>query len=336
MLKSNASKLFGLRYYLVFAVLVVAGLVVFVTSTGTLSEVLAWWPASVTMMFGSFIAGASAEGGGAIAFPVFTLLLHIPPDDARNFSFAIQSVGMVSASLLIIGRGIYIEWRGIAYPAIGAIVGLIAGTHLIVPLLEPVTTKLFFVSLWMAFGIGLWRANRNASRIVRTNIDGTLNPADILRLLLTGLIGGIVTSIFGNGVDLVTFCMLTLWYGLDEKVATPSSVVLMSIITVAGFFYHGAVLQDVSQRTYYAWMAAAPVVLIFAPLGAWVISHWHRLSIARLLYTIIVMQLVGALYVLGPTLPHLLLSGIVIALGTLAMSMIDRTDTVTVSETTVP
>lgn len=320
-----------LRYYVAFACVVLIGVVTYVITSDTLSQILSWWPASLTMMFGSFIAGASAEGGGAIAFPVFTLILHIPPDDARNFSFAIQSVGMVSASLLIIGRNIPIEWKGITIPAVGGILGLILGTHLIVPLLEPVTTKLFFVSLWMAFGIGLWLANRNASRIVLINLPAQLAIPDVLRLLLTGFIGGVVTSIFGNGVDLVTFCMLTLWYGLDEKVATPTSVVLMSIITVVGFFYHGVVLTDISQQTYHAWIAAAPVVLVFAPLGAWVISRWHRLSIARLLYTIIVVQLIGALYVLGATVPHLILCGSVIAAGTIAMKMIDRTHTIKAS-----
>ena len=123
--------LHGLRYYLVYAILIAIGVVIYVGSSNNLANVLAWWPASITMMFGSFIAGASAEGGGAIAFPVFTLLLKIPPADARNFSFAIQSIGMVSASLLIIGRRIPIEWRGITYPAIGGLVGLIIGTYAI-------------------------------------------------------------------------------------------------------------------------------------------------------------------------------------------------------------
>lgn len=321
----------SLRYYMLFAAAVIGTLSVYTATSNTLPEILAWWPASLTMMFGSFIAGASAEGGGAIAFPVFTLLLKIPPIDARNFSFAIQSVGMVSASLLIIGRGIPIEWRGIVYPAIGGLVGLVIGTYGVVPLLEPVTTKLFFVSLWMAFGIGLWRANRNASRIVRTSLGSVLSSADVTRLVVTGLVGGVVTAIFGNGVDLVTFCMLTLWYGIDEKVATPTSVVLMSIITVAGFLFHGTVIGDVSESTIHAWIAAAPVVLIFAPLGAWVISFWHRLAIARLLYTIILAQLIGALFVLGATPSHLVLCAAVIALGTLAMKMIDRTDRTTAS-----
>jgi len=322
--------LHGLRYYLVYAILIAIGVVIYVGSSNNLASVLAWWPASITMMFGSFIAGASAEGGGAIAFPVFTLLLKIPPADARNFSFAIQSIGMVSASLLIIGRRIPIEWRGITYPAIGGLVGLIIGTYAIAPLLEPSTTKLFFVSLWMAFGIGLWRANRNASRIVRTDMGAEVQPADVARLLATGVIGGIVTAIFGNGVDLVTFCMLTLWYGIDEKIATPTSVVLMSIITVAGFFLHAAVVRDVSESTIHAWVAAAPVVLVFAPLGAWVISRWKRLSIARLLYTIIVVQLIGAVYVLGATPSHVLLCLAVTSIGTLAIKLIDRTHSTTV------
>ena len=44
------------------------------------------WPVALTMVFGSFIAGATSEGGGAIAFPVFTKVLHVSPTDAKVFS----------------------------------------------------------------------------------------------------------------------------------------------------------------------------------------------------------------------------------------------------------
>ena len=37
------------------------------------------WFMSVTMAVGSFIAGATSEGGGAVAFPVMTLGFKIPP-----------------------------------------------------------------------------------------------------------------------------------------------------------------------------------------------------------------------------------------------------------------
>ena len=48
---------------------------------------------SVTMIFGAMIAGATSEGGGAVAFPVMTLALGIRPTIARDFSILIQSCG---------------------------------------------------------------------------------------------------------------------------------------------------------------------------------------------------------------------------------------------------
>ncbi len=313
----------SLRYYLPFALAVLIGLCFVYSTTDVWPEVLRAWPAAVTMVFGSFIAGASAEGGGAIAFPVFTLLLKINPPSARNFSFAIQSFGMVSATLLILGRGIVIERRAILYASIGGIAGLVLGTYWVAPYLQPATTKIAFVSLWMAFGVGLWRANRNKTRIVAQSLPQSIGTADIQRLLLVGFGGGIVTSIFGNGIDLVTFCVLTLWYRIDERIATPTSVVLMSILTVSGFALHSVVIGDFGPVEYHAWLAAAPVAIVFAPLGAYVISRWTRLAIARLLYAIMVVQLIGALYVLGFTLQNILLSSVIIIAGSWLMIRID-------------
>ena len=57
---------------------------------------------SLTMCLGSFIAGATSEGGGAIAYPVMTLgPWKIAPLIARDFSLMIQSVGMIAAGASI-------------------------------------------------------------------------------------------------------------------------------------------------------------------------------------------------------------------------------------------
>ena len=73
------------------------------------------WQVSVTMIFGSIIAGATSEGGGAIAFPVFTKVLHIPASDAKVFSLAIQSVGMVAASIAILMMRVKVLWSVIGW-----------------------------------------------------------------------------------------------------------------------------------------------------------------------------------------------------------------------------
>ena len=52
------------------------------------------YPMSITMIFGSAIGGATSEGGGAVAFPVMTLALKIPPAIARDFSLMVQSCGI--------------------------------------------------------------------------------------------------------------------------------------------------------------------------------------------------------------------------------------------------
>lgn len=315
-----------LRLWLVVVVMLAATWWLLLVQSGLgLADIMtSWWPAAVTMIGGAFISGASAEGGGAVAYPVFTLLLKIPPDAARNFSFMIQSVGMVSASALIIGRRIPIELRAVAFPAVGGIAGLILGTYAVVPHMEPVVTKLFFVSVWLAFGIGLWRLNRNPHRVVVDQLPEVLTRADVALLIGTGLVGGLITSLVGNGIDIFTFCVVTLRYGLSEKVATPTSVVLMSMLTVCGAALHGAVLTDIGPIETQAWLAAAPVVLFMAPFGAWVASKLHRLHIARLLQAIIVVQFVGALYVLRPSADLLLFCTGVVAIGVMTIVRIDR------------
>ncbi|CAN5471493.1 hypothetical protein BH10BAC6_BH10BAC6_11420 [soil metagenome] len=281
------------------------------------------WPASLTMVFGAFLAGASAEGGGAVAFPVFTLVLHVPPPSARNFAFAIQSIGMVSASVLIIGKKIPVDWRAIVIPAPAGVIGMIVGTWYLVPLLDPALTKLFFVSVWFAMGAGLWIANRRKTRHVLERAP-TESIADIVRLLFTGLLGGVITSFFGTGIGIVLFCLLSLYYGVSEKVATPTSVISMSILTVVGFLFHAEVLRDFKALEWSYWMVAIPVVMIMAPLGSFMISKLHRLTIARILYAVVSVQFVAAMTILGTTWQRWGFVVIVLALGLWLMITIDR------------
>ena len=64
---------------------------------------------SITMIFGALVAGATSEGGAAIAFPVLTLTMGVSPPIARDFSYLIQSVGMTSAAFSILFMGVKIE-----------------------------------------------------------------------------------------------------------------------------------------------------------------------------------------------------------------------------------
>ena len=290
--------------YITFLIIVLSYWGFYVHSTDSFYVIAKHWAAVLTMIFGAFIAGSSPEGSAAIAYPVFTLLLKIEPAIARNFAFAIQSIGMTSASLLILGLKIKVDWDYIKYVTIGGAFGLVFGTYYIVPLISPPLAKLFFVSLWLSFGLILWYENLKPQREVFDKIQN-FTKSDMVRLLFFGLIGGMISSIFGTGINIFTFCLMTIYYRINEKVAVPSSVIIMTLETILGFFIHGAVIGDFQQEAFEMWLACMPFVAFFAPLGSFVINKLPRKAIATFLYIILIVQFIGAIWVLRPSIPYL-------------------------------
>lgn len=292
------------KSYFSFLIIVLGCWTYYMFATQSFSLYLKHYYAVLTMVFGSFIAGSSPEGSAAIAYPIFTLLLKISPAVARNFAFAIQSIGMTSASLLIIGLAIRVEWNYIKFVTFGGVFGLIFGTYYIVPLISPPLAKLFFVSLWLSFGLALWSENLKPKREVFDTIQHFAR-SDMARLILFGVIGGMISSIFGTGINIFTFCLMTIYYRISEKVAVPSSVIIMTIETLLGFFLHAGLIHDFQAQSFEMWVVCVPVVAVFAPLGAFVISKVSRRGVAAFLYLILVVQFIGAMWVIKPNLTQL-------------------------------
>lgn len=260
------------------------------------------WHISVMMAFGSFIAGSTSEGGGAIAYPFMTLFFKIESDIARNFSLAIQSVGMVSAAIFIVCRSIPIEKTYLALCAAGGVFGMVIGSFALVPLVSPVYVKMLFVSLWLSFGVVMFYENFiRKDRRVRERLP-VLTVAERLTLVGIGFLGGVISSLTGSGIDIATFSYVTSRYQLSEKVATPTSVCLMASNTVIGFLLHAFVIGDFFDTPAFSyWLVAIPVVLFGAPLGAFFISTRTREFAAKLLYVLLAMQFVFAVYVVRPS-----------------------------------
>ncbi len=266
----------------------------------------------ITMVFGSFIAGSSPEGSASVAYPIFTLYLGIIPDVARNFAFAIQSIGMTAASIYILNKKIPLDWNYIIYVTLGGLFGLVLGTYYLVPHVLPVYAKLIFVSLWLAFGIVLFLENRKSQRVIFEKIIDFRNM-DIINLLVFGFIGGGISSLFGTGINIFTFCFLVIYYKVNEKVATPSSIIIMTVETIAGFVLHALIMQDIAVQTYDMWLSCIPIVIFFAPLGTYLVHKISRHSFTTFLYVIFFVQYIGAMIVIKPDIPKSMLSlGIII------------------------
>jgi uncharacterized membrane protein YfcA len=259
------------------------------------------WPLGVAMLLGSFIAGATSEGGGAIAFPVMTLLFAIPPMVARDFGLMCQTVGMGAAAIVIVARRTPIATDALRWALPAGVVGLAFGLRFVAPHLSGPAVKIFFCSLWAAFALAHVRASRLHDSAERV-------PATSRRWLgVAGFLGGIVSSLVGTGLDIVVFSVMVLRLGVSETVATPTSVVLMAVGSACGFALR-ALEGGPAPEAWAYWWTCVPVVVVGAPFGARFIEGRGRVFLSRLLYVSIVGQLVGAL-VLLPMTPSLLLFG---------------------------
>ncbi len=251
-----------------------------------------YWPATVTMMLGSFVAGATAEGGGAVAFPVFTKVLHLASTDARTFSLMIQSFGMGMASIYIVTRRIRVLPRVIGWVSLGGVVGHLAGAFwLVVPNPYP---KVLFTFITTAFGVILFLSTYLMKHTPFPDLPGW-GPRYRLLFLSVGVFGGIFASQVGSGIDVVTFMLLTLAFGVDEKISTPTTVIIMALNSLVGFFLHGVVLQDIGVMWNY-WLVAMPIVIVGAPLGAFVVSRLKRHTVINFLLLLISLELVTTLW----------------------------------------
>jgi len=254
------------------------------------------WYMTVTMIFGSMIAGATSEGGASVAFPVMTLAFDITPVVARDFSFMIQSCGMTAAMFTIFYMGVRIEERSFTYCSFGGLFGMIIGLEEIAPRMTPPQKKIGFVSIWFAFAFSLFWLNRNIGRHVHLEIQNFpgMYYWRALSLLAAGFIGGIFSSVAGSGIDICSFATLTLLFRISEKVATPTSVCLMAINTCIGFGWRQFYMGGVAPESWEFLAVCVPVVVFGAPFGSVLGSYCHRLVLAAFVYATDTVQIIAA------------------------------------------
>lgn len=303
-------KLFA-RHFLTFTLQIVLFVwTVWIVMTGP-SEALAnlrtHWEISLTMVFGSMIAGGTGMGGGAVAFPVLTKLLDIPPDEAKVFSLAIQSVGMTAASLTIVAMKTKVEWHFIRWASLGGIPGIILGSVFFAPVLPSDVIKFSFTMMVTSFGIVLFVLNKTPRR--RNLSIPFWGQGERIFSLAVGILGGIISSLVGSGMDIVCFSIMILLFGLCEKVSTPTSVILMAINALAGLILHKYFIGDFVEPVTNYWLAAVPIVVVGAPTGAMLCSLLTRKTIARIVISLISIELITSCLLI-PLNPILIFSSL--------------------------
>lgn len=242
----------------------------------------------------------TSVGGGAVAFPVMSLVLNEPPAIGRDLAMSLQACGMTAASFSIFFMRVHIEQHALLFSLFGSSMGVVFGLELVDPHLTPSMKKMGFSSIFFAFAFALFLVNWNHKRTTVNNIV-SLNWWKRLILVFTGFIGGIFTSFSGGGADICMFSVLTLLFKLTEKVATPTSVVLMAMTSIVGWFWRSLVTQTMPLESWEYLLVVMPIVTIGAPFGALIGSHFHRLVLAACVYIIDTASLIGAFAIVPQT-----------------------------------
>ena len=267
-----------------------------VVATGTVGRVVDHWESAVTMLFGSFLAGSSPEGGGAVAFPVFTKALHVPSAVARTFGLCIQAVGMTVAAIAIIVNRRPIHRRATVLASGFAVLGF---------LVSAVAFGNHGMAFWpTSFGPG-WTKATFSIVLATTSVMMILHlrhrtgdhvarewtARHDVGLAVAALAGGVLSSLAGTGANILVFLFLVVLVDVSAKVALPSALIVMAAVSVAGFALFGLldgqlfVELDADRVTSVGgvaadlpakhndllglWLAAVPVVVWGAPLGSW-------------------------------------------------------------------
>lgn len=240
------------------------------------NRILDQWPLASSMALGSYFAGSTPMGGGVVGFPLLVLLLDRPATLGRTFGLAIQSIGMVSASIYILTSGQRLDWRLLRPALVGALVATPVGVISVAPFVHDLMIKILFAMIWASFGLVHLRRMREITSLsgasdVRRSFDRQIGFG-------IGIVGGLVASVTGVGIDMILYMFLVIFYRSDLKISVPSSVVLMAFTSVVGITtclmmnLTNLPTYRIPEELFYSWLAAAPVVAIGAPLGAVVVK----------------------------------------------------------------
>lgn len=245
-------------------------------------EALAHWPIAVAMTAGSYVAGSTPMGGGTVGFPILVLLFDQPASLGRSFSFAVQSIGMTSASIFILSQCQPLAWRMLGWSLAGTLVGTPLGLIFLAPLASETFVKVLFAVIWASFGVMTLVKVREFSTY--EGIEPTSRAFDRNAGLFIGIVGGAcVAALTGVGIDMLIYTVLVLVCRADLKIAIPTSVVLMAVTSLVGIATTNILASwnsatyPLSREVFYNWLAAAPIVALGAPLGAFIVSLISRM-----------------------------------------------------------
>ena len=196
--------------------------------------------------------GLTGAGGSIITLPVLVYLADLPPKDAVGLSlFVVGAAALVGALQRLRSGEIHVK-AGLMF-ALSGIVGAAGGTQL-TPLVSGRVLMMIFAVLMLVVAINMLRDSK-----IEPSVKAECRPA---RCLLAGLGVGVLTGFIGVGGGFLLMPALVKFAKLPLRVATGTSLAVISFNSAAGFLSHyGEAPPRWTMAFAFAGIAAAGVIV---------------------------------------------------------------------------
>ena len=247
------------------------------------------WQTRLTMLFGSFVAGSTPLGGGAVAFPILTKVLAVPAEDAKVFSLFIQSIGMSFATLFFISKKIEIDWKTLSYALTFSVLGQLA--CLFINIESGLVIKHIYTCFLLLVAIILLDSFTHTRRTHALIFARK-------KLATAAFIGGVISGFLGAGADTLLFFYYVILMKQPAKKVIPTTVALMAANAIIGSILILSSNYVPSSFVITSWFFAAPIVALGAPLGGLIMTKLPPKSILAMVIFIIALEAVTTLILL--------------------------------------
>ncbi|WP_404400085.1 sulfite exporter TauE/SafE family protein [Idiomarina seosinensis] len=203
--------------------------------------------------------GLFGSGGSILTVPVLMYLVEMPAGEAIASSLLIVAGISLFGSISYIRRK-NVSWRHFWVFGIPGMIGTYGGAWF-GTIVDSRWQLLTFSLLMIVAAALMWRS--------KPKPPSEINPINYLKVTLEGLIVGIITGFVGVGGGFLIVPALVLLAGLSMPVAIGTSLLIIVIKSVAGFFKYYAVMS--SNDVQFDWLVIGIMIaggLLGSILGA--------------------------------------------------------------------
>lgn len=211
--------------------------------------------------------GLIGAGGSALTVPIMVFLFSLDAVLATTYSLFIVGLTSMFGSIKHI-RSKNVVWKFVTLFGVPSILTVFISRVFIVPFLPStlftvsdfvVTKNIFLLLLFALLLVFASFSMIRSSTIVSDNASNV----NSFKIILGGLLVGLITGLVGAGGGFLIIPVLVLWAGLPIKNASATSLMIITINSVIGFALdkHGIRRIDWERMFYFSVLAIAGIFI---------------------------------------------------------------------------